>query len=478
MKKNPIIFIAMLIALAFTSCQMNTDDSVVIPPTYKITVTATNGTVTLSKTEAKAGEKVFVESISPNEGYTTNGLEQTFQSKDGKTLTLDFGTEDGKRYFVMPESDVVVTVTFKAVTPTDDTADSEEVVEPENDDGNKETEETVDEDDSETVEETPTPTTTPVAEASSYAVVYGDETLKSGLTLAQAEAYIAQIQLIETTDYSINKTTGIITLTASGYEKVEPYIDNGNLPTTPTNDDDDDGVVYAACRIFLPTVKNGTIEITNKGKDGNVVEKVYKEESTGAVYLGADEGDAIEIKLCPGRINFWESYKYFKYENELTVKDAFGEKIDLTKVTKYRYTFTMPKTYVKVELPYGFEEPYPLTLDKPTNTTAEILNADPTKEPGEEVYVMVVGNEVPRIEGLNRNGAYKDDDITFKDITGEVSSYVYAGTYDNGSTYEKTYVKIGGKSYKAANVSWDLAGAHFYSFIMPRDSITIKLTGN
>lgn len=122
MKKNPIIFIAMLIALAFTSCQMNTDDNGVNPvtppaPTYKITVTATNGTVTLSKTEAKAGEKVFVESIEAANGYTAEGLEQTFQSKDGKTLTLDFGTEDGKRYFVMPECNVVITVTFKAATP-------------------------------------------------------------------------------------------------------------------------------------------------------------------------------------------------------------------------------------------------------------------------------------------------------------------------------------------------------------------------
>lgn len=125
MKKNPIIFIAMLIALAFTSCQMNTDDNGVNPvvppaPTYKITVTATNGTVTLSKTEAKAGEKVFVESIEAANGYTAEGLEQTFQSKDGKTLTLDFGTEDGKRYFVMPECNVVITVTFKAATPTTD----------------------------------------------------------------------------------------------------------------------------------------------------------------------------------------------------------------------------------------------------------------------------------------------------------------------------------------------------------------------
>ena len=324
-------------------------------------------------------------------------------------------------------------------------------------------------------------TTTTTTEATSYTVVYGDQELKSGLTLAQAEAYIAQIQLIETTDYSINKTTGIITLTASGYEKVEPYIDNDNLPTTPTTDGDDDGVVYAACRIFLPTVEHGTIKITNKGKDGNsVVEKAYK-DNTG-VYPGADEGDIIEIELRPDSTDVWDAYKYFEYENELTVKDALGQKIDLTGVVKVCsypvYTFTMPKTYVKVELPYGFEKPYPLTLDKLTNTTAKIL--DPynatvkTKKPGEEVYVMVVGYKVSSINGLNKNETYK-----FEDITAEVvkTRYVYAYDYD-GYTEEGTGVKIGGKGYTVADGSWDLAGAHFYSFIMPRDSITIKLTGN
>ena len=286
MKKNPIIFIAMLIALAFTSCQMNTDDSVVTPPaptytikvnatngtasypktakagekvtitatadsgyvldnatnafaipdtkvsddktivtftfempekdvtinvtfktatpaptteaTYKITVTATNGTVTLSKTEAKAGEKVFVESIEAANGYTAEGLEQTFQSKDGKTLTLDFGTEDGKRYFVMPECNVVITVTFKAATPA------------------------------------------PTTEATSYKVVYGDQTIGTGLTITDVNNCISQFGLVETTDYSINDTTGIITLTASGYETVKPYLDNGKLPTTPTTDGGED----------------------------------------------------------------------------------------------------------------------------------------------------------------------------------------------------------------------------------------------
>lgn len=318
--------------------------------------------------------------------------------------------------------------------------------------------------------------TPPATEATSYAVVYNDETLKSGLTLAQAEAYIAQIQLIETTDYSINKTTGIITLTASGYEKVEPFIDNGNLPATSTTDGDDDGVVYAACKITLPNIdpETGKIVVTNKGKDGNsVVEKVYK-DVTGAVYLGADEGDIIEIELRPDSTDVWDAYKYFEYENGLTVKNAFGEKINLTEVVKVCsypvYTFTMPKTYVKVELPYGFEKPYSLTLDKPTNTTAKILRpsgaAVNTRNPGDKVYVMVVGDKIPRIEGLKRNGAYNYDDITE-----EVLATCYVST-----TYCEIRVTIGTDSYFMANGdSWDYTGVHFYSFIMPRDSITIKL---
>lgn len=114
MKKNPIIFIAMLVALAFTSCQMNTDDSVVIPPT-------------------------------------------------------------------------------------------------------------------------------PTTEATSYTVVYGDQTIGTGLTITDVNSCISQFGLVETTDYSINKTTGIITLTASGYEKVEPYLDNGKVPTTPTTPTTDGG---------------------------------------------------------------------------------------------------------------------------------------------------------------------------------------------------------------------------------------------
>lgn len=456
MKKNPIIFIAMLIALAFTSCQMNTDDSDNIPDSsYAVAIAdnlkdgSANGKIATDKESAKAGETVTL-TITPNSGYVLDSLSVKMLNAE---ITATISDDKTSATFTMPEKDVAINVTFKAatVTPTDDNG-GEEVEDP--------------------VDDTPAPTPTTPTEATSYKVVYNDQELKAGLTLEQVNAYITQISLVETTDYSINKVKGEVILTDSGYNKLNNYFaTNGEPTTTEPTDTTDDGVVYAACRIFLPTVvEHGTIKITNKGKDGNVVKKVYK-DNTG-VYPGADEGDTIELTLHPD--SDWEPYGYFKYENELTVENAFGEKLILTRGRNiYYWTFTMPKTYVKVELPYGFEKPYSLTLDKPTNKTAKIF--DPIgatvgkRKPGDVVYVMVVGNEVPRIEGLKRNGAYKYDDITFKNITEEVSSFV-----ENNCTY----VKVDVNDYPVANGSWDLAGAHFYSFIMPRDSITIKLTDN
>ena len=327
----------------------------------------------------------------------------------------------------------------------------------------------------------PSTTTTPT-EATSYRVVYNDQELKAGLTLELVNDYITQISLVETTDYSIDKVKGEVILTESGYNKLTKYLaPNGEPTTTEPTDTTDDGVVYAACKITLPNIdpETGKIVVTNKGKDGNsVVEKVYK-DNTG-VYLGADDGDIIEIQLYPKVINAWECYEYFEYENELTVKDAFGQKISLTGVVKaisYSvYTFTMPKTYVNVGLPHGFEMRYSYTLDKQDDTKAEILNPGfygGMKAPGEVVYVMVVGYGISSINGLNKNGTYK-----FEDITKEVlaTRYVYKSIWDGN---ESTYVKIGTESYSMAwGDSWDSTGVHFYSFIMPRDSITIKLTDN
>lgn len=130
MKKNPIIFIAMLVALAFTSCQMNTDDSVVIPPaptteaTYTITVTGdqTNGSVTLSKTEAKAGETVKI-TIEPKSGYK-------FETKiNGSDMGYN-GSEKKSYEVTMPASNVTIAVEFVKITdggsPTTPTTDGGE----------------------------------------------------------------------------------------------------------------------------------------------------------------------------------------------------------------------------------------------------------------------------------------------------------------------------------------------------------------
>lgn len=130
MKKNPIIFIAMLIALAFTSCQMNTDDTGVNPvvppaPTYKITVTATNGTASYPKT-AKAGETITVTEINPESGYEFDLGKVTIKDANGNTLSVDATTKS----FVMPASNVTITVEFVKITdggnPTTPTTDGDE----------------------------------------------------------------------------------------------------------------------------------------------------------------------------------------------------------------------------------------------------------------------------------------------------------------------------------------------------------------
>ena len=120
MKKNPIIFIAMLIALAFTSCQMNTDDSVVTPPapTYTITVTGdqTNGSAKVTNvsdeviTSAKAGENVTL-TVTPKSGYkfdatiTINGQSETQTDSAEHSYTM-----------AMPSSNITVNVSFTQIS--------------------------------------------------------------------------------------------------------------------------------------------------------------------------------------------------------------------------------------------------------------------------------------------------------------------------------------------------------------------------
>lgn len=124
MKKNPIIFIAMLIVLAFTSCQMNTDDSVVTPPaptteaTYTITVTYdnTNGSAKVTNasgkeiTSAKAGENVTL-TVTPKSGYkfdatiTINGQPETQTDSAERSYTM-----------AMPSSNITVNVSFTQIS--------------------------------------------------------------------------------------------------------------------------------------------------------------------------------------------------------------------------------------------------------------------------------------------------------------------------------------------------------------------------
>lgn len=75
-------------------------------PTHKITAAAaTNGTVTVDKTEAYVGQEVTVTAV-PSAGYDLGTI--TVKDASGKDVTVTNGK------FVMPDSDVTVTATFTA----------------------------------------------------------------------------------------------------------------------------------------------------------------------------------------------------------------------------------------------------------------------------------------------------------------------------------------------------------------------------
>lgn len=244
MKKNPIIFIAMLVALAFTSCQMNTDDSVVIPPA-------------------------------------------------------------------------------------------------------------------------------PTTEATSYTVVYGDQTIGTGLTITDVNSCISQFGLVETTDYSINKTTGIITLTASGYEKVEPYLDNGKLPTTPTT----------------PT------DSTQWNLDASVIKHengVGKNDGAfhGTITLNkakANTGDTVTITVTPD-----SGYEV----GSLSAKGLNGKELEITTVeTNKTYTFTVPAYATTVTARFDPVDGYTVNLVDTWNDPFLIKydgNTSKTFKANENAYFIVM----------------------------------------------------------------------------------------
>lgn len=242
MKKNPIIFIAMLVALAFTSCQMNTDDSVVIPPA-------------------------------------------------------------------------------------------------------------------------------PTTEATSYTVVYGDQTIGTGLTITDVNSCISQFGLVETTDYSINKTTGIITLTASGYEKVEPYLDNGKLPTTPTTDGGDS--TQWNLNSLVIKHENGV------GKNDGALH--------GTITLNkakANTGDTVTITVTPD-----SGYEL----GSLSAKGLNGKELEITTVeTNKTYTFTVPSYATTVTARFDPVDGYNVTI---TDNGFNVLKAYSTGEglfkPGTDAHFYI-----------------------------------------------------------------------------------------
>lgn len=389
MKKNPIIFIAMLIALAFTSCQMNTDDTGVNPvvppaPTYKITVTATNGTVSLSKNEAKAGEKVTI-TATADSGYVFDNASSALSipdckvSDDKKSITWNL---------TMPEKDVTINVTFKAATPA------------------------------------------PTTEATSYTVVYGDETLKSGLTLAQVNEYINKIPLILTTDYSLDKVKGVLTLTESGLDKLNKYVaENGEpngteTPTTPTDS--------TQWNLDASVIKHENGVGKNDGAfHGTITLNKAK----------ANTGDTVTITVTPD-----SGYEL----GELFLGPINGEKQSIGKVN----SFTMPNYAVEVTARFDPVDGYNVTFTGRTNliqghATGGDSSFNEKYKPGEQVCIKVL------------KGNTKDTEISFDKtvmLPNEIMGVKISITNGNKDTYEKT-----GNFYNA-------------TFLMPSYDITATVS--
>lgn len=412
MKK--ILFAFMAFMLAFTSCQQSTgSDEAGVSPTppsptteateYTVSVTQPDfgGTVSVDKSKAKASETITI-TTTANDGFEL----ETISMKNGEaTVTVT------DKKFTMPSGNVTVNAAFAA---------------------------------------------------SSYTVKWDNGIFENKFSLAKVKAYITQIGLVETTHYSIDKKNGVLTFTSVGYEKVVNYLNtNGEptvteTPTTPTTDggeDNNDNVVYGSKQIILPTVEHGTIKITNKSGT-----KAYKDGNTVLSNAGADAGDVIELTLVPDT-----GYKYFAYENTLTVT-SIGS-VTLTESTKANvtsYTFEMPNNDVEVNgLPFGFEKDYSATFSTPEKDGLNYyyyiniysgfrwLNKDKvTFKPGTKVYVKAY-----------KQTLYEAENGSFEDVTTKIKS-----DYANGS------VTIDGLS-----ISFPLKEEHkFYSFIMPRNDITLK----
>lgn len=313
MKKNPIIFIAMLVALAFTSCQMNTDDSVVIPPAptteateYTVSVTQPDfgGTVSVDKAKAKASETVTI-TTTANDGFEL----ETISVKNGEaTVTVT------DKKFTMPSGNVTVNAAFAA---------------------------------------------------SSYTVKWDNGIFENKFSLAKVKAYITQIGLVETTDYSIDKKNGVLAFTSDGYAKVAAYLNTTGEPTvteTPTTPTDSTqwNLVASVIKHENGVGKNdgafhGTITL-NKAK--------------------ANTGDTVTITVTPD-----SGYEL----GELFLGPINGEKQSIGKVN----SFTMPNYAVGVTARFDPINGYCVNVEHESQSTF-IINTDKSSfAVGEEASFIV-----------------------------------------------------------------------------------------
>ena len=324
MKKNPIIFIAMLIALAFTSCQMNTDDSVVTPPATEYTVSVTQpdfgGTVSVDKSKAKASETVTI-TTTANDGFEL----ETISVKNGEaTVTVT------DKKFTMPSGNVTVNVAFAA---------------------------------------------------SSYTVKWDNGIFENKFSLAKVKAYITQIGLVETTHYSIDKKNGVLTFTSVGYAKVANYLNTNGEPTvteTPTTDggEDNNNGGDSTGEAKDEAISDGNLDIakaimfsSNLGTDwGDVIVT----NANGQKIKSANAGAVITLTVKPNS-GYEAGYlidnnKKFLLDGnnektKLAASSTTGANLELTKVNDTTYTFVMPETIVTIKARFDPVDGYTVTSD-------------------------------------------------------------------------------------------------------------------
>ena len=330
MKKLHFIF-SILALTMFVGCQMPTDGTgntfEAEETEYSITVVATHGTVTLSKTEAKAGEKVFVESISANEGYTAIGMEQKFQSKDGNAITLDFGNENGRRYFVMPECDVVINVTFKATTPTDDTDNNDDTqietpTEGEDNTGDGEkTEDPIDD----------TPTVADFVDATDYDV-YKDSNFLAKINGKILNTICKNEGFVKDTDYTIEDNKVTVITGSRLYDWLTPQ----NLDGLVSDDEGGNGNGESGTETSSNTYKvNHGLDNGNYVLDPtNVTDKTYKKGDTVTLPI-----KTLNYTAPTGRLYLVKTY----------VTDADNNAVEVTyNKENHTVSFTMPDNDVMV----------------------------------------------------------------------------------------------------------------------------------